>query len=75
MLHTLTLIGFPRRFSCLALKEKPHRPTNSFKSSTSLPYIHGTTDKIQRVLTDVGVRVAVRLFVTIENSLPSPRNF
>ena len=36
MLHTLTLNGFPRRFSCLALKEKPRRPTNSFKSFTCL---------------------------------------
>ena len=29
MQHTLTLNGFPRRFSCLALKKKPRRPTNS----------------------------------------------
>ena len=49
--HTLMLNGFPHRFSCLALKKKkPLRPTNSFKSFTCLPYIHGTTDKIQRVL-------------------------
>ena len=44
--YTLTLNGFPRKFSCLALKEKARRPTKSFKSFTSLPYIHGTTDKI-----------------------------
>ena len=31
--------------------------TNSFKFFTCLPYIHGTTDKIQHVLNDVGVRV------------------
>ena len=69
--NALTLNGFHRTFSCLALKEKPHRPINSFKSFTCLPYFHGTTDKIQRVLNDVGVRVAIRLFVTIGKSLPS----
>ena len=46
----------------------------SFKSFTSLPYIHGTTDKIQRVLNDVGVRVARKPFVTIRKSLPSPKD-
>ena len=50
------------------------RPTNSFKSFTCLPYIHGKTDKIQRVLNDVGIRVAMKPFVTIEKSLPSPKD-
>ena len=72
MQHTLTLNEFPCIFFCLALKEKPRRPINFFKSFTCLPYIHGTTDKIQRVLNDVDVRVAMRPFVTIEKSLPSP---
>ena len=71
MLLTLTLNGFPRRFFSLALKEKPRRPTNSFKSFTCLPYIYGTTDKNQRVLNDVSIRVAMRPFVTIGKSLPS----
>ena len=71
MQHTLTLNEFPSRFFCLALKEKPRRPTNSFKSFTCLFYIHGTTDKIQLVLDDVGVKVAMRPFVTIGKSLPS----
>ena len=35
MQHTLTLNGFPHRVSCLALKEKPCRPTNIFKSFTA----------------------------------------
>ena len=74
MQHTLTLNAFPPRFSYLALKEKPHLPTNSFKSFTCLPYIHGTTDKIQQVLNDVGVGVAMRPFVTIGKSLPSPKD-
>ena len=74
MQHTLTLNGFPRKFSCLALKGKPRRPINSFQSFTCLPYIHGTTDKIQRVLNDVGVKVAMRPFVTIGKSLPSPKD-
>ena len=74
MQHTLTLNGFLRRFSYLALKEKPRRLTNSFKSFTCLPYIHDTTDKIQRILNDVGVKVAMRPFVTIGKSLLSPKN-
>ena len=72
--HTLTLNRFSCKFSCLALKEKPRCPTKSFKSFTSLPYIHGTTDKIQCVLNDVGVRVAMKPFVTIGKSLPSPKD-
>ena len=69
MQHTLTLNGFPRRFSCLALKEKQRCPTNSYKLFICLPYIHGTADKIQHVLSDVGVRVAMRPFVTVGKSL------
>ena len=74
MQHTLMLNGFPGRFSCLALKEKPRRATTSFKSFACLFYIHGTTDKIQRVLNDIGVKVTMRLFVTIGKSLPSPKD-
>ena len=74
MQHTLTFNEFFRRFSCLALKEKRRRNTNSFKSFTCVPYILGTTDKTQRVLNDAGVRVAMRSFVTIGKSLPSPKD-
>ena len=70
MQHTLTL----NRFSCLAVEEKPRCPTNSFKSFTCLPYIYGTTDKIQCVLNDVGVRVVMKPFVTIGKSLPYPKD-
>ena len=73
MQHTLSLNGFPRRISCLALKEKPRRPTNSFKSFACLSYIHDTTDKIQRVLNDVGVRVAMRPFLLLESLSHPPR--
>ena len=68
------LNGFPHRFSCLVLKENPRCSTNSFKSFTCLLYIHGTTDKIQRDLNDVGVIVAMKPFVTIGKSLPSPKD-
>ena len=40
MQHSLMLNGFPCRFFCLALKEKPHHRTNSFKSFTYLPYLY-----------------------------------
>ena len=42
MQQLLMLNEFSRRFSCLALKDKPRRPANSFKSFTCL--LHGTTD-------------------------------
>ena len=42
--------------------------------STCLPYNDGTTDKIQRVLNDVGVIVAKRHFVTIGKSPPSSKD-
>ena len=67
---TIFLLGT----NCSALQEKPRRPINFFKSFTCLPYIHGTTDKIQRVLNAVGVRVAMRPFATIGKSLPSPKD-
>ena len=74
MQHTLTLNGFPHRFSCLALKEKPRRPTTSFKPFSCLLYIHGRADKIQCVLNDVGVRVAMKSFVTFGKSIPFPKD-
>ena len=58
----------------MALKEKPRRPTNSFKSFTCLLYIYGTTEKIQRVLNDVDVKVAMKPFATIAKYLPSPKD-
>ena len=58
----------------LGTKRKATSPTYSFKSFTYFLYIHGTTDKIQRVLNDGGVRVAMRPFVTIGKSLPSPKD-
>ena len=66
--------GFLSSFFWLALKEKPGHPTKSFKSFTCLPCVHGTTDKIQRVLNDVGVRVAMRSLLAIGKSLPSPKD-
>ena len=54
--------------------ETPRRPIYTFKSFTCLPYIHGTTDKIQHALNNVGVKVAMRPFVTIGKSLPSPKD-
>ena len=62
LMDFLTLDGFPHRFSCLAIKEKPCCPTNFFKSFTCLPYIHV-----------VGVRVAMRPFVTIQSLSHPPR--
>ena len=46
-------------------------PTRSFESFTSIPYIQGVSDKIQRVLNEVGVKVAMKPHLTIRKFLPS----
>ena len=46
----------------------------SFESFACLPYIRGVSDKIQRSLNEIGVRVAMRPFLTIGRYLPSPKD-
>ena len=41
---------------------------------TSLPYIQGTTEKIRRVLSKVGIKVAMKPDGTIGYSIPSPKD-
>ena len=43
-------------------------------NSVSLPYIQGTTEKIRRILNEVGVKVAIKPIRTIGQSLPSPKD-
>ena len=48
-------------------------PTCSFESFASIPYIQGVSDKIQRVLNEAGVKVAMKLHLTVRKLLPSPK--
>ena len=45
-----------------------------FTKFTSLPYIQGTTEKIRRILNEVGVKVAMKPIRTIGQYLPSPKD-
>ena len=46
----------------------------TFTKFTSLPYIQGTTEKIRRILNEVGVKLAMKPTRTIGQYLPSPKD-
>ena len=72
---TLTLNGFPARFTHPFSKSKTDKPAAStqltFSGFTTLPYIKGVSDKIKRILLETGVQVAFKPFLTIGRFLPS----
>ena len=70
MQHTLMLNGFP----CLALKEKSCCPTNSFKLFTCLSLYSWYNIQNSMCSKYVGVKVAMKPFVIIGKSLPSPKD-
>ena len=58
---TLQLNGFPTRATFLSRKNKRSQTHNSqFKQFTSIPNVHGTSERIRRVLNEAGVGVAMR---------------
>ena len=71
--EVLTLNGFPTKFSRYkkACKHTSPDSQHSFSAFTTLPYIQGVSDKIQRVLNSVGVKVALKPLLTIGRFLPS----
>ena len=69
--HTLLLNGFPRKYSCLQQRKDNPSSQSQFKSFICLPYIRGITDKIQRVVNKIGIRVAMKPYNTIGRFLPS----
>ena len=71
--EVLTLNGFPTKFSRYkkACKHTSPDSQHSFSAFTTLPYIQGVSDKIQRVLNSVGVKVALKPLLTIGRYLPS----
>ena len=46
-------------------------PTCSFESFASISCVQGVSDKIQRVLNEVGVKVAMKPHLTIRKLVPS----
>ena len=71
---TLTLNGFPARFTHPFSKSKTDKPASTqltFSGFTTLPYIKGVSDKIKRILLETGVQVAFKPFLTIGRFLPS----
>ena len=68
------LNGFPTKFSHYKKACKHTSPDSQhfFSAFTTLPYnIQRVSDKIQRVLNSVGVKVALKRFLTIGGYLPS----
>ena len=55
-------------------KPRPQRELPTFTKFTLLPYNQGTTEKITRILNEVGVKVATKPIRTIGQYLPSPKD-
>ena len=70
--QALALNGYPRKYFCGQRRITDRSlPTSSFESFTSIPYIQSVTDKIQRVLNEVAVEVAMKPHLTLGKLLPS----
>ena len=65
--------GFPYKHTH-SPKPKPLQDSPTFTGYTSLSYIQGTTKKIRRVLSKVGVKVAMKPVCTIGHSIPSSKD-
>ena len=75
MLSKLALNGYPRKCFCGQRKMTDRSlPTRSFECFISIPYIQGVSDKIQRVLNEVGVKIAMKPHLTRRKLLPSPKD-
>ena len=63
----MSLNGFPTKFSRYKKACKHASPDSQhfFSAFTTLPYIQGVSEKIQRVLNSVGVKVALKPLLTI----------
>ena len=70
---TLQLNGFPSRTTFLSPR-KTCSQDSPYKHFTSIPYVHGTSEKIRRVLYEAGVNVAMRPVHSIRHVLPLPKD-
>ena len=75
--EVLSLNRFPTKFSRYkkACKHTSPDSQHSFSAFTTLPYIQGVSNKIQRVLNSVGVKAALKPLFTIGRYLPSLKDF
>ena len=62
--QTLRTNGYPCKYS-YPPKPRSQRELPTFTKFTSLPYIQGTTEKIRRILNEVGVKVVMKPIRTI----------
>ena len=69
--QTLRTNGYSGKFT-YPPKPRSQRELPTFTKFTSLPYIQGTTEKIRRILSEVGVKVAMKPIRTIGQYLSSP---
>ena len=72
----LMLNGFSQRYllkenSCSNWFDIPETKSVAF---TVLPYVHGIGKKIQRMLNELDIKVALKPYHTIANYVPSPNN-
>ena len=72
--NTLLLNGFPRKYARLQPPRDNSSPQPEYESFTCLPYIRGVSDKIQRILNKIGIKVAMKPYLTIGKYLPSPKD-
>ena len=71
--QTLRTNGYPCKYT-YPPKPRSQRELPTFTKFTSLPYFQGTTEKIRRILNEVGVKVAMKPTRTIGRYLPSPKD-
>ena len=70
--QTLALNRYPRKYFCSQQRITDRSlPTHSFESFTSIPYIYSVSNKMQRVLNEVRVNVAMKPHLTTRKLLPS----
>ena len=72
----LMLNGFSQKYllkenSCLNWFDIPETKSVAF---TVLPYVHGISEKIQRMLNELDIKVAQKPYRTIANYVASPNN-
>ena len=71
---TLTLNGFPARFThpfSMSKTDKPASTQLTFSGFTTLTYIKGVSDYIKQILLETGVKVVFKPFLAIGRFLPS----
>lgn len=69
--------GYPRQFVRKYNKQrskKEQRPDEEVKGYVTLPYVQGTTERIQRVLASYGIKVSVRPTYTLKNILSNVKD-